>query len=44
MVCNDKMRDLVINAAHERNLRSIDIAATFLISKRTVDRILQRYR
>jgi transposase len=44
MVCDDKMRDLVIHSALVRNLRSVDIAANFLISKRTVDRILQRYR
>ena len=43
-VCDDKMRNLIIHAAHVKNLKSSEIAEFCLVSKRTVDRILQRFR
>ena len=41
---NDRIRGLVVHAAHVKNLKTVDIASTFLISPRTVDRILKRYQ
>ena len=38
------MRNLIIHAAHVKNLKSSEIAEFCLVSKRTVDRILQRFR
>ena len=44
VLCDDRIRGLVVHAAHVINLKTVDIASTFLISPRTVDRILKRYQ
>lgn len=40
--CIDQIRRLVAHASNDHHIRSVEIAATLKISKRTVDRILQR--
>jgi len=43
VLCSDHIRRLVVHACNVNHFTSSEAADTFLINKRTVDRILQRF-
>ena len=43
VVCTDHLRGLIVRASFDQRLSTVDLAKTFQLCPRTVDRILERF-
>ena len=43
IICSDNVRALVVRASTVQHLSTVEIAETFQLTPRTVDRILERF-